>query len=82
MQEVTNKVLASITDHVDEAYNRLKKRVRKFDGQFSEAKQTLDLTQTQLANLTTSITQEITDLAIKTQKNQADVENQVQGGCS
>ena len=79
VRKVTTKVLESLTAHVDDEYGRLKKRVRKCDGQLSDVKMTVNSTQTQLTTLVTNLTRTVIDLRNEDKNYQADAQNQMKG---
>ena len=52
VEDISERVLKSVVDHIDEEYGRLKKRVRKFDNQISDFTKSVDSTSIKLSNST------------------------------
>ena len=52
VEDISERVLRSVVDHIDEEYGRLKKRVRKFDNQISDFTKSVDSTSIKLNNST------------------------------
>ena len=70
VDDISGRVLKSATEHIDEEYGRLKKRVRKIDGQISQLKKSMDFAYKGLNVSTIELSDAITNMQRRINEDQ------------